>query len=868
MSVLAACALALAWAAVAGPPAAAGQSQGQGATASGDVTFRIIVASTPEAARALRDRVTRGAAFDELAVAESIDPSARRGGLVGPVAIRELRPELRDALAGLGPGAVSDVVTVPTGFAILQLATGAGPRARIRASEIPGLAAVGSVQATVSVDGFAEANTVLQEFPKPDDDWNQRPQDICRMRTESLQEIVASMSSLVDAPEPGAGLSGVDLIQGLVVLGQLHAYSGNVADTIRRFEQALPRARRDFAEGVPQLEEMLGIAHLHRAAQVNEIFVRPGDRCLLSPAPRAYLEQQDARTAAGYFERVLAARPFDGEAAWLLNLAHMAIGTYPAGVPASFRVPPSALASAEDVGRFADVAATAGLESFSAAGGVVVDDFDNDGALEVLTSNFESCGPMHLFRRGADGRYRESSASAGLAGQVGGLNMVQADYNNDGCRDVLVLRGGWETAQRKSLLKNNCDGTFTDVTDAAGLARPATSTQTAAWADVDNDGFVDLFVGNENVPSQLFRNRGDGTFQDIATSAGVARAAFTKGIASADYDNDGDVDFYVSNLGGGNFLYRNAGKGTFTEESGPAGVPGADRGFPTWFFDYDNDGWDDLLVSSYFMSVDESVRAHLGRPVNANTMKLYRNLGDGRFEDVTVRAGLDKVYMPMGSNFGDIDNDGYLDMYLGTGSPSYGALVPSVLLRNHEGQRFVDVTASSGTGELHKGHGVAFADLDDDGDEDIVFKVGGATPGDAHAMRLFENPGHGRAWLGLQLEGQVSNRAAIGARIRVSVEDDRGVRRTLHRTVSSGGSFGASPLRQHIGLGAGVRRVDVEIAWPASRTTQRFANVAPNQVVRIRERDERLEPLVRQARPLTAGTANGPAAAREGTREP
>ncbi|HEY6508194.1 MAG TPA: CRTAC1 family protein, partial [Vicinamibacterales bacterium] len=777
-------------------------------------------------------------------------------------------PELRDALAGLGPGAVSDVLAVPTGFAILQLATDVGPRARIRASEIPGLAAVGSVQATVSVDGFAEANTVLQEFPKPDNDWNQRPQDICRMRTESLREIVASMSSLVDAPEPSAGLAGVDLIQGLVVLGQLHAYSGNLVETIRRFEQALPRARRDFADGLPQLEAMLGIAHLHRAAQVNDVFARPADRCLLSQVPRAYADPQDARKAAGYFEQVLAARPFDGEAAWLLNLAHMAAGTYPAGVPASFRVQPSALASAEDVGRFADVAPAVGLESFSAAGGVVVDDFDNDGALEILTSNFESCGPMHLFRRGADGRYGESSAGAGLAGQVGGLNMVQADYNNDGCRDVLVLRGGWETAQRKSLLKNNCDGTFTDVTAAAGLARPATSTQTAVWADIDNDGWVDLFVGNENVPSQLFRNKGDGTFEDIAATAGVARVAFTKGVASADYDNDGDVDFYVSNLGGGNFLYRNTGKGTFTEESGPANVPGADRGFPTWFFDYDNDGWDDLLVSSYFLSVDESVRAYFGRPLNAHTMKLYRNGGDGRFEDVTVRVGLDKVYMPMGSNFGDIDNDGYLDVYLGTGSPSYGALVPSVLLRNREGQRFVDVTASSGTGELHTGHGVAFADLDDDGDQDIVFKVGGATPGDAHAMRLFENPGHGRAWLGLHLEGQVSNRAAIGARIRVSVEDDRGARRTLHRTVSSGGSFGASPLRQHIGLGAGVRRVDVEIAWPTSRITQRFANLVPNQVVRIRERDDRVEPLVRQARPLTADPTNRPSAGREATREP
>src|SRR5258708_1412049 len=145
-------------------------------------------------------------------------------------------------------------------------------------------------------------------------------------------------------------------------------------------------------------------------------------------------------------------------------------------------------------------------------------------------------------------------------------------------------------------------------------------------------------------------------------------------------------------------------------------------------------------MTSYFVSLDESVRTQLGLPHNATTLKLYKNLRDGSFRDVTAEAGLDKVFMPMGANFGDIDNDGFLDIYLGTGNPSYGSLVPSVLLRSHEGKHFVDVTASSGTGELHKGHGVVFADLQNNGNEDIVFEVGGATPGDSHAMRVFENP--------------------------------------------------------------------------------------------------------------------------------
>ncbi len=190
--------------------------------------------------------------------------------------------------------------------------------------------------------------------------------------------------------------------------------------------------------------------------------------------------------------------------------------------------------------------------------------------------------------------------------------------------------------------------------------------------------------------------------------------------------------------------------------------------------------------------------------------------------------------MPMGSNFGDADNDGFLDIYLGMAAPSFGSMAPHVLLRNNAGRRFVDITASSGTGELHKGHGIAFADLDHDGDEDIVAEIGGATPGDSHAMRVFENPGQGNDWLTLRLVGSKSNRAAIGARISVEV-DNGGVTRSVHRTVNSGGTFGASPLEQHIGLGKSARIRSVNIWWPASNTRQRFTDVAPNQVIEISE---------------------------------
>ena len=815
------------------------------------VTFRLIVVSTEEKAQQIAEEVASGGSFEAIARAQSSDPSAERGGLLGPIALSELRAELRDALHDLPLGNVTGVLRLPTGFAIVQRVE-ASSGSSIRGGEILAVAASGSVRATISVDGFSEANTALNSLQKPED-WNQSPKMICDLRLQAVGNVKSALSARLgpNLAETRAAFSSQDVLEAHVALGQLYAYDGEMTEAIAQFEAALQLANADMPAAAPDLLQSLGIAHLHKAEMDNGLYRSPGDRCLLTVrGGQALQKTEHMDSAVDYFLKLLGTRPDDIEAKWLLNVGYMATGGYPALVPARYAIPTESFASREDVGRFVDVAGKAGVDSFSSAGGVVVDDFDNDGTLEILTSNFESCGQMKLFRRGPAGTFVDQAARAGLSEQLGGLNLLQTDYNNDGCIDVLVLRGGWELAQRKSLLRNNCDGTFTDVTAVSGLAKPATSTQTAAWTDFDNDGWVDLFVGNEDAPSQLFRNRGNGTFEDIAASAGVARTSFTKAVHAGDYDNDGYQDLYVSNLRSANLLYHNNRNRTFTEVAVAAGVTGSDRGFPAWFFDYDNDGWDDLFVSSYFLSIEENARSYLHLPLNAKTMKLYRNTRNGTFTDVTAETGMAQVHMPMGSNFGDIDNDGFLDIYLGTGSPSYAALKPSVLLRNKDGKGFVDVTASSGTGEMHKGHGVAFADLDNDGDEEIVFKVGGATPGDAHAFRLFENPGHANDWLDLKLVGVKTNRAALGARITVTVENTGSGRRSIHRTVNSGGTFGASPLQQHIGLGRAARIVDVEVFWPVSNTRQHFANVAKNQVIEVRELADGYTPLVRKPSPL------------------
>jgi hypothetical protein len=235
---------------------------------------------------------------------------------------------------------------------------------------------------------------------------------------------------------------------------------------------------------------------------------------------------------------------------------------------------------------------------------------------------------------------------------------------------------------------------------------------------------------------------------------------------------------------------------------------------------------------------------YLGMPRDYRVHQLFRNNRDGTFTDVTAEVGLDHVMYTMGGNFGDLDNDGYPDIYLATGNPDYRTLAPNRMFRNDEGRRFQDVTTSGGFGHLQKGHGVAFGDIDNDGDQDIYVVMGGAYPGDVAQNPLFLNPGHaGNHWVTLVLEGVRSNRAAIGARIKVTVETSAGTR-DIYAVVSTGGSFGSSSLQQEIGLGAAKAIRAIEVKWPASGTVQEFKNAPMDAFLKIREgaaTPERLE---------------------------
>jgi hypothetical protein len=209
----------------------------------------------------------------------------------------------------------------------------------------------------------------------------------------------------------------------------------------------------------------------------------------------------------------------------------------------------------------------------------------------------------------------------------------------------------------------------------------------------------------------------------------------------------------------------------------------------------------------------------------------------------------------MGANFGDIDNDGFLDMYLGMGDPSFVSMMPHELLRNKDGKRFVDVTVASGTGEIHKGHGIAFADLERTGQEDIVANMAGAVPADKHVLRLFRNPGNDNDWINVRLVGVKSNRAAIGAEIKVTVENDKGTARLIYRTVGETSSFGGNPMEQDIGLGHGAKNVQLEVWWPATKTRQKFKTVGKDQFIEIKEFASEYTKLDRRSYRLGEGKA-------------
>ena len=712
--------------------------------------LQIIIVKTRAEAEQILTGLSQAQFFSYLAKQYSIDPSSQEGGYVGSSLTSNSSPALEEALRNLKPGQVGGIIEVPQGFLI---ARGLSEKdvawfehLRLPNEQIPPHRR--EYDPVTLVCGGLEADTFFADLSKPPGyERNLQTNCDCWMRAikGGLRQTEGFLSNLDDMRALDSDTRNKQM-RGHYLLGQVLCYWEKSVEALQHFESAYEMSGtlgdKDYQH---RMAKILGIAYLKLGEVENWIENRKPQSSIFPIRPEGQFQRtQPSVKAREYFLTYLEEATDDLEEKWLLNLTCMAMGKYPEDVPPDHRISLAPFESKDSIGLFLDVSAACGLNFFASAGGIIMDDFDNDGYFDLVFSDMDPCAGLRYFHNNGDGSFADRSAQAGFSPQLSGLNIVQADFNNDGWLDIYIPRGSWRKPLRHSLLRNNGDETFTDVTAQAGLGAVVTASQVAAWADFDNDGFLDLFVGNENAPSQLFHNNGNGTFTEVGHIAGVDRIAFTKGATWGDYDNDGYPDLYVSNFSSENFLYHNNRDGTFTEVAHDLHVEKPIWSFPVWFFDYDNDGWLDLYVSGFTVSVTEVITSYLNPPGRMETQKLFKNVKGTRFDDVTKEVGLDRVVMAMGANFGDVNNDGFLDIYLGTGSPSYASLVPNILYLNRGGKYFADITASSGTGSLQKGHGIAIGDIFNTGQPAIIVEQGGMGGGDRYYTALFTEPRDGQ----------------------------------------------------------------------------------------------------------------------------
>ncbi len=399
---------------------------------------------------------------------------------------------------------------------------------------------------------------------------------------------------------------------------------GQEQQAIDIFQEVLNKIPRGYIDQRQPIMKDLAITYLRLGERMNCINMHNAESCIFPISKGGvHHDKTGSENAIEIYKTLLRDNPGDLESRWLLNIAYMTTGGYPQEVPPQFLLKITNDDSMHLVKPFIDVAANAGLNYKCMAGGCIIDDFNNDNYPDIVLSSWSLNEPMRYYRNNGNGTFTDVSDSSGLGYLTGGLNMMQTDYNNDGFKDIFVLRGGWRGKFGKtpnSLLRNNGNGTFTDVTKESGMLS-FHPTQTATWADFNNDGWLDVFIGNETTPGgeahpcELYINNKNGTFTEMAAKAGCAITDYVKGVTSGDYNNDGLTDIFISTLTGKKILLKNEsvknGAIKFTDVSEQAGLTkNRSRTFPTWFFDYDNDGWLDILVCGY--EFNESLAYYAG----------------------------------------------------------------------------------------------------------------------------------------------------------------------------------------------------------------------------------------------------------------
>ena len=467
-----------------------------------------------------------------------------------------------------------------------------------------------------------------------------------------------------------------------------------------------------------------------------------------------------------------------------------------------------------------------GLVTAWIAGGVAAGDYDGDGWVDLYVVRGD-IGPNLLFHNGGDGTFEEVGARSGVALRGNGSGPTFADFDGDGRLDLIVPGIGRYLGTRQptplTLFRNRGDGTFEDVTARSGIVIDDRDTYSAAFGDYDRDGFLDLFLTHwgDNVfgatsSKQLWHNNGDGTFSDVSIAAGIAAAYTVAGAIGdlsftpnfADIDDDGWPDILVAGDFGTSRVFLNNCDGTFrnvtdraviTDENGMGGAVG----------DYDNDGHLDWFVSSIWdPNGDPGTNAW-----HASGNRLYRNTGNGVFEDATDHAGVRQGWWGWGSSFADLDNDGHLDLFHvnGWNNPEgpFEEDPARCFISNGDGT-FTERSAALGLADAGEGRGVVAFDYDGDGDLDLF------VANNQQAPRLYRNDGCDTGhFLSVKLRGRAPNTEAIGARVYVTAGGQ-----TQMRELRAGSNFESQdPADAHFGLGTATSVDEIRIVWPDGTPT-------------------------------------------------
>ena len=425
---------------------------------------------------------------------------------------------------------------------------------------------------------------------------------------------------------------------------------------------------------------------------------------------------------------------------------------------------------------FSDVTAEAGVGDAGYGVGAAWADFDGDGYLDLYLVNLGQSNKLYL--NNGDGTFADVTVRAGVGDSGDGVGCAWGDYNNDGRLDLFVSnRPG-----SNRLYRYNGDTTFTDMAPQFGMSDPSGLGESVAWGDYDNDGFIDLYKMRMQQSNMLYHNLEGEDFEDVTSIAGVGHAGTGEGTSWCDYDDDGDLDIYATNASGYNLLYRNNGDGTFSECSDSAGIRDYGASYGCAWGDYDNDGDFDLYVGKN----------------GAN--RLFRNSGDGTFAEVAAEAGVDYAGWTLGVAWADYDNDGWPDLHLAVHQGD------DVLYRNLGDGTFQDVTDRAGVHNYYNARGNVWGDFNNDGFLDLY-----VVNHDGAQNILFENGGNENHFLSIDLIGEQSNRAGIGAKVVCVAGDLR-----MMSVVDGGSGFASqNSLPVEFGLGENVAAESLFVFWPS-----------------------------------------------------